>query len=74
MLVVRINGPAPTYQGGLYPSDYRTGGPVHERPAADTRPIRPNQGPGWHTIHDHPDGFIATPDMLGESTPQGRAV
>jgi hypothetical protein len=70
-LLLRLNGPAPTYQGGLYPSNYRTGAPCMNGPQSTLDPFDLTQvapGTPWSDI---PDGFIATPPMLGESTPQG---
>jgi hypothetical protein len=71
MMTVRVNGPAPTYQGGLYHTDCRTGAPCMLGPQDTLDPFGLTVVPVGTPFMDIPDDFVATPDMLGESTPQG---
>ena len=73
MMAVRVNGPAPTYQGGQYPSDYRTGAPCYTGPQSVLDAFDPalTALPASTPFMDIPDGFTVVPSMLGESTPQG---
>ncbi|MEU7905670.1 hypothetical protein [Actinoplanes sp. NPDC049118] len=70
MLLARVNGPAPTYKGGLYPSPYRTGAPCFQGPQSTLDPFGLTAMPDSAFI-DIPHGFAVTPNMLGTSTPQG---
>jgi hypothetical protein len=70
-LLVRVNGAAPTFKGGLYPSPNRTGAPCGLGPQSTLNPFGLTVLPANTAYADWPDSFISTAKMLGPSNPTG---